>query len=105
MLSIDASSLFLKDVKKMEAQGKRMELLSEAIDMLLKEVEIPVQFRDHSLSGNWKGYRELHIRPDWLLIYKVEYPLLKLARTGSHSELLSKVKRYFFSIAHLFLLG
>lgn len=36
-----------------------MELLSEAIDMLLKEVEIPVQFRDHSLSGNWKGYREL----------------------------------------------
>lgn len=64
MLSIDASSLFLKDVKKMEAQGKRMELLSEAIDMLLKEVKIPVQFRDHSLSGNWKGYRELHIRPD-----------------------------------------
>ena len=51
MLSIDASSLFLKDVKKMEAQGKRMELLSEAIDMLLKEVKIPVQFRDHSLSG------------------------------------------------------
>ena len=49
MLNIEASSLFLKDVKKMEAQGKRMELLSEAIDMLLKEVEIPVQFRDHSL--------------------------------------------------------
>lgn len=70
-----------------------MELLSEAIDMLLKEVKIPVQFRDHSLSGDWKGYRELHIRPDWLLIYKVEYPLLRLARTGSHSELLSKVKR------------
>lgn len=68
MLNIEASSLFLKDVKKMEAQGKRMELLSEAIDMLLKEVEIPVQFRDHSLSGNWKGYRELHIRPDWLLM-------------------------------------
>ena len=52
MLNIEASSLFLKDVKKMEAQGKRMGLLSEAIDMLLKEVEIPVQFREQSLSNN-----------------------------------------------------
>ena len=88
-MSIDASSLFLKDVKKMEAQGKRMELLSEAIDMLLKEVKIPVQFRDHSLSGNWKGYRELHIRPDWLLIYKIydDKLILVLTRTGSHSDL------------------
>lgn len=93
MLTLDASKSFLKDVKKMEAQGKNMELLYEVIEILINGTEIPLRFKDHSLTGNWKGFREMHICPDWLLIYKIENSFLKLARTGSHSELLSKVKR------------
>jgi mRNA interferase YafQ len=44
-------------------------------------------FRDHELTGNWRGYSECHVKPDWLLIYKVDGENLKLARLGSHSEL------------------
>ena len=57
------------------------------IDVLQAEEPLPEHNRDHALSGNYVGYRECHLSPDWLLIYKVEGGTLILVRTGSHSEL------------------
>lgn len=48
------------------------------------------EYQDHPLAGNWKDFRDCHIEPDWLLIYKFETDSLILARTGSHSELFKK---------------
>jgi mRNA interferase YafQ len=49
--------------------------------------ELPEKYVDHSLSGNWQGYRDCHVKPDLVLIYKSKSGILKLARIGSHSEL------------------
>ncbi|HAT1824499.1 TPA: type II toxin-antitoxin system mRNA interferase toxin, RelE/StbE family [Legionella pneumophila] len=59
------------------------------VESLQRQESLPPKNCDHSLCGNWKGYRECHISPDWLLIYKSDeqLKLLRLARTASHSEL------------------
>ena len=60
----------------------------EAILTILIEGEpVPEKYQDHQLIAEYNGYRELHIKPDWLLVYKIEDDALTLARTGSHSEL------------------
>jgi mRNA interferase YafQ len=55
--------------------------------MLVEQVPLDERFRDHALIGDWKGFRECHIQPDWLLIYRIEGDELQLARTGSHAQL------------------
>ena len=69
--------------------GHTPELLQEVLDYLVQEQPLPEKYRDHALSGNYADFRECHILPDWLLIYKVEEDILilTLTRTGSHSEL------------------
>ncbi|MBF0548648.1 MAG: type II toxin-antitoxin system YafQ family toxin [Candidatus Riflebacteria bacterium] len=86
------SNQFEKDVKKVKKQGKDIELLKGIMLILLNGDPLDAKYKDHDLRGNWKGYRELHIEPDWLLIYKrfeVEL-IIRFERTGSHSELFSK---------------
>ena len=93
MLKLQVATAFKKDLKKSKKQGRDIPLLEEIIDNLQKELPLQKKFKDHNLIGNWKGYRECHLEPDWLLIYKVEsgkVKLLRLARLGSHSELFSK---------------
>lgn len=64
------------------------ELLPDVLGRLLNDVALPEFYRDHTLTGNWSGYRECHIKPDLLLIYsKPDADTLRLARLGSHSEL------------------
>lgn len=89
MLEIVRSTQFKRDLKKIIKQSKDLYLLQEIVETLQRQESLPPKNCDHSLSGNWKGYRECHISPDWLLIYKIEdqLKLLRLARTGSHSEL------------------
>ncbi len=89
MLALQLSSQFKKDLKKIAHQNKIRIALDEIVLLLQQELPLPVKNRDHALTGSWKGYRECHIMPDWLLIYKVEktLELLQLVRTGSHSEL------------------
>lgn len=89
MLNIYRSTQFKKDLKKIRKQDKDLRLLQEIIELLCQEKLLSEKNKDHLLVGNWKGYRECHINPDWLLIYKIdgEVNLLKLIRTGSHSEL------------------
>jgi mRNA interferase YafQ len=81
------STQFRRDVKRVEKRGKDMGKLRTVLVLLLNETELPRPLRDHPLQGDWKGYRELHIEPDWLIIYRVAGYELHLARTGSHSDL------------------
>jgi mRNA interferase YafQ len=63
-------------------------LVSAVVALLLTDHALPESYRDHALSGNWNGYRECHIKPDLLLIYrKPDDSTLRLARIGSHSDL------------------
>jgi mRNA interferase YafQ len=81
------SSHFKKDLKRARKQAKDFELLKEAIEALIQNKKLEKRHRDHELAGNWKGYRECHLSPDWLLIYKTVDNELRLARLGSHSDL------------------
>ena len=88
MLELKANSKkFKKDIKKIKSQGKQFILFDEIIQILLEGKEIPTKYRSHKLTGNYSGYWELHIQPDWLLIYKIVDNCLYLVRTGSHAEL------------------
>ncbi|MCK5801799.1 MAG: type II toxin-antitoxin system YafQ family toxin [Lentisphaeria bacterium] len=78
---------FKKDVKRQIKQGKDQKKLIWAIELLLAGKTLPPRSKDHSLRGPWKGRRDCHIEPDWILIHRrTEYELL-LERTGSHSDL------------------
>lgn len=89
MLDVRFTNKFKKDLTRIEKQGKNPEKLYIVIDSLRQEKKLPSSNHDHSLSGEWAGYRECHIEPDWLLIYKINNKVLELVliRTGSHSEL------------------
>jgi mRNA interferase YafQ len=86
-LSIRQSSQFRRDVKRLLRQGLDLAKLEAVVETLVIPELLNERYRDHSLQGNWKGYRECHIQPDWLLIYRINTIGLQLVRTGSHSEL------------------
>lgn len=91
MLELELATQFKRDLKKLAKQGKNKDLLDTIVYTLQKEKPLEPKHQDHNLTGNWSGYRECHITSDWLLIYKVIkddcIQLLRLSRTGSHSEL------------------
>ena len=84
------TSRFNKDLKKILKRGYAMQELHNVINLLQAGINLPSKYRDHALVGNWTGHRECHVKPDWLLIYKVENEVLvlTLVRTGSHSDIL-----------------
>ena len=92
MLTIEFHSSFKKDFKRMKKRGMDMSVLENVLQILASEQELPSICRDHALIGNYQGFRECHIHPDWLLIYRVEHERLTLVavRTGTHSDLFSK---------------
>ncbi len=92
MRTIERSSAFKRDYKRVKAVPRHNKdvdsLVSTVVASLLVDQVLPVGNRDHALSGDWAGYRECHIKPDLLLIYrKPDNETLRLARLGSHSEL------------------
>lgn len=89
MLTIKYHTMFKKDFKKIKKRGYDISRLEKIVELLANEVPLPDQFKDHNLSGNYNGFRECHIAPDWLLIYQVNNNelVLVLSRTGSHSDL------------------
>lgn len=80
---------FKRDYKLMQKRGYKIELLKEVITTLANGEPLPEKNRDHALTGNYKGCRECHIQPDWLLIYQIAENelILFLTRTGTHSDL------------------
>jgi len=90
MLDVLYRRQFKKDLKRvLKNKRYKQEMFQEVVDYLIKEEKLPPKYRDHALSGDYIGYRECHIAPDWLLIYKIDHDglVLVLTRTGSHSEL------------------
>lgn len=87
MLTPVRSTQFKRDVKRAEKRGKDLSKLRKLLLLLIERQPLPAVYRDHPLKGNWGGYRDAHIEPDWLLIYRVEGNELLLARTGAHSDL------------------
>jgi mRNA interferase YafQ len=92
MRTIERSSAFKRDYKRLKAtprHGKDVDpRLSAVLTLLLSDQALPDSNRDHALIGNWAAYRECHLKPDLLLIYrKPDAVTLRLARLGSHSEL------------------
>lgn len=89
MLTIKYHTMFKKDFKRIKKRGYDISRLEKIVELLANEVPLPEQFKDHNLSGNYNGFRECHIAPDWLLIYQVDNNelVLVLSRTGSHSDL------------------
>ena len=86
-LTIRQSSRFKRDVKRLQRQKAVLLELQTVIEILVDQQTLEEKHRDHFLIGDWKGYRECHIQPDWLLIYRVEGDELQLVRTGSHADL------------------
>ena len=91
MLQIRYSAQFKKDYKRVKKQGHDMAKLVSALELLARGDALPERMHDHALSGSYKSFRECHIEPDWLLIYKIDSEKLTLTatRTGSHATLLS----------------
>ena len=89
MRSFDYSKRFRRDYKLCQKQGKDMNKLKAVLQILATGEPIPPRYKDHPLKNNWAGYRDLHIEPDWILIYKiVGDTVVLLAATGTHAQTL-----------------
>jgi mRNA interferase YafQ len=91
MRTIEWTSQFKRDYKR-ESKGQRRETLDvelfPIVDTLANDQLLDPRYRDHALTGEWKDYRDCHIKPDMVLIYrKPDDVVLQLVRLGSHSEL------------------
>ena len=91
MRTIERTNQFKRDYKR-EAKGQHRTSLDndfvEVVKLLANDVPLPEKYRDHALTGDWKDFRDCHIKPDLVLIYrKPDDEFLQLARIGSHSEL------------------
>lgn len=91
-LEIVWTTQFKKDYKLAQKRHMNIELLDDIIRILSRGGKLPKKNKDHELTGNWTGYRECHILPDWLLVYRInnDVLLLTLVRSGSHSDLFGK---------------
>jgi mRNA interferase YafQ len=88
MRTIERTGRFKRDYKREKrADSDIDEILVPAIDLLATDAELPESMRDHGLAGDWKGYRDCHLRPDLVLIYRKSKDALRLVRLGSHAEL------------------
>jgi len=84
---LSQTNQFKRDVKKMRKQGKDIEKLKKVVSMLAEGKPLGAEYKDHPLIGKWKGSRDCHIEPDWVLIYTADEKSLRLERTGSHRDL------------------
>lgn len=92
MYTVKFTSKFKKDYKLYQKRGYDMNKIKTVISLIASGTNQDTlinQYKDHALKGNWKGFRECHILPDWLLVYEIveDTLVLSLSRTGSHSDL------------------
>lgn len=84
------TSQFKKDIHKLEGSGRYdIEKLKTIVRKILSGEPLDIRHRDHTLTGNWKGHRDCHIEPDWVLIYRIdkEAQTITFIRTGSHADI------------------
>ena len=87
MLSVVYRNKFKKNLELMIRRGKDPEKIKQVIIAIVNEQPLDKKHRNHALTGNFIGFHDCHIEPDWLLIYRIESNTLYLERTGSHSDL------------------
>ena len=89
MFEVVLSNRFRKDLKLAAKRGLRLDELNTIVEQLAAGQTLPERNRDHALTGDYIGFRECHIRPDWLLVYRVDGDALELFlfRTGTHTDL------------------
>lgn len=89
MIKIVPSNQFKKDLKSAKKRGYDMEHLQKVVHALANGENLDKKYRDHALAGDYSGFRECHVEPDWLLIYRIDRDVLELFlfRTGTHSDL------------------
>jgi mRNA interferase YafQ len=85
--AVITAKAFERDVKRLRKRTVDLEALWVVVEALRLGRPLEARHRDHALTGEWKGFRDCHIQPDWVLIYSVDDEALYLARTGSHSDL------------------
>lgn len=92
MYQIVYTNRMKKDAKLMQKRGKDMKKLVTVLSLLANGGPLPVQYKDHALTGNLQDFRECHIEPDWLLIYQIynDTLILSATATGSHVDLFGK---------------
>ena len=92
MYKVYSTNTFKKDIIKAKKSGLNINELNSVIKSIANNEILDTKYKDHALKGNWIGYKECHIRPDWILVYRIvnEKLLLVLQRTGTHSELFKK---------------
>lgn len=83
----DYSGQFKRDLKKAQKRGKDIDKLKTLLTLLIEGKSLPANYLDHQLKGKWRGFRDSHIEPDWLLIYKIIGNTVRFERTGRHSDL------------------
>lgn len=89
MLDLVTTTQFRKDLKRIRKRGYDLSKLDEVLQVIMNEEALDEKYRDHALTGNYSGFRECHIEPDWLLIYAIDNGqlILTASRTGTHSDL------------------
>ncbi len=92
MYTLKFTTAYKKSYKLMRKRGLDLSLLDKVVDLLRRGIPLDEKYRDHELTGSFKGFRECHVKPDWLLIYLIEDDILTLTLvdTGSHSDLFQK---------------
>ena len=92
MFKIVSSNQFRKDLKLAQKRGLPIDKLRDVVNTLAAGKKLDDKHRDHNLTGNYSGFRECHIEPDWLLVYRIRDNELELFlfRTGTHSDLFNK---------------
>ena len=90
MLEIEYTKRMKRDIKRAVRRGKDLSKLEIVLDMLAQRTVLPIQYRDHRLTGDKSKFRECHIEPDWLLMYRIveDKLILSAVATGTHSDLL-----------------
>ena len=83
----DYSGQFKRDVKQSQKRGKDMDKLKTLLGLLIEGKPLPATYLDHPLKGGWRAFRDAHIEPDWLLVYKIAGDVVRFERTGRHSDL------------------
>ena len=89
LYEVKQTTRFKRDYKLAKKRGQNLDLLQDIILKLADGEVLPPKNRDHALTGDWSGFRECHVTPDWLLVYKIEEDILvlTLTRIGTHSDL------------------
>ena len=89
MYIVKFTTTYKKSYKIMKKRGLDLSLLDDVVDTLRQGKQLDAKYRDHGLNGKFKGFRECHIKPDWLLVYLIENDILTLTLvdTGTHSDI------------------